>query len=137
VEEAAARREGAETVFVETKEVAPAGMPSARVDLYARAGSIGAGTITVRLHANNHDTLRRFNRTENVRPIAPDDPGFTELFRRRNDAESINRAPEDTLWRRRAHSLGRRRQLVNMIGFAVMVNAPAAGRHRPPQAIAA
>ena len=38
---------------------------------------------------------------------------------------------------RRAHSLGRRRQLMNMIGYALMVNALAAARHRPPQAIAA
>jgi hypothetical protein len=167
------------TVFVETKQFARAGKPPARVDLYARAGSIGIGTltadgelhftplprvrthrnpskngyrwyndyrlpdhlgngtITVRLHANDNDTARKFNRTENVRPIAPDDPGFTELFRRRNDAESINRALEDTLWLRRAHSLGRRRQLMNMIGYALMVNALAAARHRPPQAIAA
>ena len=167
------------TVFVESKELARTGRPSVRVDLYARAGSIGigtltadgelhftplprvrthrnpskngyrwyndyrlpehlgAGTVTVRLHANNDDTARKFNRTENVRPIAPDDPGFAELFRRRNDAESINRALEDTLWLRRAHSLGRRRQLMNMIGYALMVNALAAARHRPPQAIAA
>ncbi len=90
-----------------------------------------------RLHANDEDAARKFNRTENVRPIAPDDPGFAELFRRRNDAESINRALEDTLCLRRAHSLGRRRQLVNMIGYALMVNALAAARHRPSQAIAA
>ena len=167
------------TVFVESKELARTGRPSVRVDLYARAGSIGigtltadgelhftpvprvrthrnpskngyrwyndyrlpdhlgAGTVTVRLHANNDDTARKFNRTENVRPIAPDDPCFSKLFRRRNDAESINRALEDTLWLRRAHSLGRSRQLMNMIGYALMVNALAAARHRPPQAIAA
>ena len=160
------------TVFVETKELARAGRASTRVDLYARPGSIGIGTltadgelhftplprvrthrnaskngyrwyndyrlpdhlgaatVTVRLHANDDDTARNFNRTENVRVIAPDDPGFTELFRRRNDAESINRAIDDTLWLRRAHSLGRRRQLLNMIGYALMVNALAAARHK-------
>ena len=31
-------------------------------------------TITVRLHGTPKDTARRFNRTENVRPIPPTDP---------------------------------------------------------------
>ncbi|MSW92064.1 MAG: hypothetical protein F2812_10710, partial [Actinobacteria bacterium] len=34
------------TVFVESKELARTGRPSVRVDLYARAGSIGIGTLT-------------------------------------------------------------------------------------------
>jgi hypothetical protein len=51
----------------------------------------------VRLHTNADDTARRFNRTENVRPIPPSDPDFTRLYPRRNDAESINRNIEDSL----------------------------------------
>lgn len=51
----------------------------------------GAATITVRLHGNTEDDKRGLNRPENVRPIAPDDPYFDELYARRNDAESINR----------------------------------------------
>ncbi len=58
------------------------------------------------------------------------DPDFTHLFRRRNDAESINRALDDTLYLRRAHSLGHRRQLVNVLGYALMVNSLALHRHR-------
>ena len=81
--------------------------------------------------------LGKFNRTEYVRPIPPDDPAFADLFRRRNDAESINRALEDTLWLGRAHSLGHRRQLLNLLGYALMVNSLAVSRHRQRQQLAA
>lgn len=87
--------------------------------------------------ADAKDTIRKFNRTENVRPIPPDDPAFDELFRRRNDAESINRALEDTLWLNRAHSLGHRRQLLNLLGYAVMVNSLAVARAQRRQQLAA
>ena len=66
----------------------------------------GDQTITVRLHTNADDTARRFNRAENVRPIPPSDPDFARLYPRRNDAESINRNIEDSLWIGRAHSIG-------------------------------
>ena len=126
-------------MFVETNELTRAGKPSARVELYARREH---GTVTVRLHANDDDTARKFNRTENVRPIAPDDPGFTELFRRRNDAESINRALEDTLLLRRAHSIGHQRQHLILITYALTVNSLAIHRHGhrsgdPPDQLAA
>jgi hypothetical protein len=90
----------------------------------------GGGTVTVRLHGDQSDKDRGFNRAENVRPIPPGDPDFTALFRRRNDAESINRALEDTMWLRRAHSLGHRRQLLNLLGYALSVNSLALARHR-------
>jgi len=60
------------------------------------------------------------------------------LYRRRNDAESINRHLDDTLWLRRAHSVGNRRQLLNTITYALGVNALSMHVHRnglaPPQA---
>lgn len=165
-------------VFVEAKAIPRADGSTRSVDLYARGGAIGIGTlaaagellftplprvrthrnadksgyrwhndyrlpdhlgggiVTVRLHGNATDAARKFNRTENVRPIPPDDPNFRELFRRRNDAESINRALEDTLWLGRAHSLGHRRQLLNLLGYALMVNSLARSRHREPAHIA-
>jgi hypothetical protein len=70
----------------------------------------GGGTITVRLHQNDTDKRRGLNRTENLRPIPPEDPDFEALYARRNDAESINRHLEDTLWLNRAHSIGNGRQ---------------------------
>ena len=48
---------------------------------------LGRKQITVRLHGNDEDAQRKFNRTENVRPIPPSDPDFQRLYRRRNDAE--------------------------------------------------
>ncbi len=90
----------------------------------------GGGTITVRLHGNAEDERRGLNRTENVRPIPPDDPDFARLYARRNDAESINRHLDDTLWLGRAHSLGHQRQRMNLLGFALCVNAVALHEHR-------
>ena len=57
---------------------------------------------------------------------------FADLFRRRNDAESINRNLDDTLFLRRAHSVGHRRQWINLLGFALMVNSLALAEHRRP-----
>ena len=73
---------------------------------------------------------RGLNRTENVRPIAPDDPDFAALYARRNDAESINRHLDDTMWLGRAHSVGHTRQHLNLIGFALCVNSIALHQHR-------
>jgi hypothetical protein len=102
----------------------------------------GGGTITVRLHGNADDEKRRFNRTENVRQIPQTDPEFTRLYRRRNDAESINRALDDTLWLRRAHSIGHARQHLNLLTYALTVNSLALWRHQarhsdPPLPLAA
>ena len=89
----------------------------------------GGGSISVRLHANDEDRARKFNRTENVRPIPPADPLFRDLYRRRNDAESINRNLDDTMWLGRAHSVGHERQLLNMLGYALAVNSLTLSRH--------
>jgi hypothetical protein len=109
---------------------------------YRLPDHLGGGTITVRLHGNADDGRRRFNRTENVRPIPPTDPDFARLYRRRNDAESINRALDDTLWLRRAHSIGHERQHLNLLTHALVVNSIALHRHRqrssdPPLPLAA
>ena len=108
---------------------------------------LGSSTITVRPHGNDEDAKRKLNRTENLRPIPAGDPDFADLFRTRNDAESINRNLDDTLFLRRAHSVGARRQLVNMLGYALMVNSQTLLEHqarqsrhgpdRPPDLIAA
>jgi hypothetical protein len=75
---------------------------------------------------------------ENVRQIPPGDPDFEILYRRHNGAEIINRHFDDTLWLRRAHSVGNRCQLLNMITYALGVNALSMHVRRrglaPPQA---
>jgi hypothetical protein len=90
---------------------------------YAVPDAHGGGQVTVRLHATEEDKARRFNRTENVRPIPPSDPDFPHLYSRRNDAESINRGIVDSHYLGRAHSLGHARQHLNLLGYALMVNA--------------
>ena len=106
---------------------------------YQLPSRYGDQTITIRLHGNDADTARKLNRTENLRPIPPGDPDFERLFPRRNDAESINRHLDDTMWLGRAHSIGHARQHLNLIGFALTVNSLALHRHRrePETALAA
>jgi hypothetical protein len=65
---------------------------------YLLPDGLGGGVITVRLHGNAEDAARKFNRTENVRVIPPSDPDFKALYARRDDAESINRAIDDSMW---------------------------------------
>jgi hypothetical protein len=95
---------------------------------YRLPDDYGAGAITVRLHGTPADTARKLNRTENLRPIPPEDPDFKRLYPRRNDAESINRGVDDSLWLGRAHSLGHARQHVDLLGYALMVNGIALQR---------
>ena len=61
------------------------------------------------------------------------------LYGRRSDAESINRGLEDSLYLRRAHSVGHARQHVNLLGYALMVNSLALDQHhrRQPLSLAA
>ena len=101
---------------------------------YELPASLRGGEITVRLHANEQDKARGLNRTENVRPIPQGDPDFARIYARRNDAESINRALDDTLFLGRAHSVGRQRQLVEVLGYALTVNSLALHRHRKKRA---
>lgn len=89
----------------------------------------GGGVVRVRIDTTAEDDARRFNRSEHVRAIPTDDPDWARLYSRRSDAESINRALDDTLWLRRAHAKGRHRQLFELIGFALMTNAIAVARH--------
>jgi hypothetical protein len=96
---------------------------------YLLPEAYGAGQVTVRLHATDEDRARRFNRTENVRPIPPSDPDFPALYSRRNDAESINRGIVDAHYLGRAHSLGHARQHLNLLGYALMVNSLALHAH--------
>ena len=97
---------------------------------YRLPARLGGSTITVRLHGNEQDRTRKLNRTENVRPIPSPDPDFKRLYARRNDSESINRHLEDTLFLGRAHSVGRARQHVDLLGYALMVNGLTLLRHR-------
>ena len=59
----------------------------------------------------------------NLRAIPRSDPDFARLYARRGDAESINRALEDTLYLNRAHSEGHLRQTADLLDFALMVNS--------------
>jgi hypothetical protein len=51
------------------------------------------------------------------------DPDFARLYARRNDAESINRALDDSLYLGRAHPKGQLRQHAEILGYGLMVNS--------------
>jgi hypothetical protein len=103
---------------------------SGRFRFYNEYSLPGGGTVTLRLDTTEQDKARKLNRSENVRQIAPGDLDFDRIYKRRSDAESINRSLEDTLWLGRAHSRGAQRQLVNLLGFAIMTNSLALFLHR-------
>jgi hypothetical protein len=109
--------------------------------LYTVPDHPGGGTLRVRLDTTDEDRRRTFNRAEHLRAIPPSDPEYQRLYSRRSDAESINRALDDSSWLGRAHSAGRDRQLLNLLGYALAVNSIALHRHRrvaaPPGQLAA
>ena len=71
-----------------------------------------------------------FNRAENIRQIPRGDPGYKRLMGRRSDAEAANRQIDDHLYLRRARSLGVRRQLFDLLAYALVQNSIALHRHR-------
>ena len=93
--------------------------------------------VIVRINGNAEDERRGLNRAEHLRAIPPRDPDFARLNARRNDAESINRALQDTLHLGRAHSVGRVAQEADLLGFGLVMNALSWHRHRKRKRIPA
>jgi len=90
----------------------------------------GGRVISVRHHQNADDDRRELNRTENLRPIPEGSKDFARLHVLRRDAESINRGVEDSLFINRATAKGWRRQMVDLLGHARLVNAITLARCR-------
>jgi hypothetical protein len=84
----------------------------------------------LRLHENADDERRPHRRTENLRAIPEGSKDFARLRVLRPDAESIHRGIEDTLYINRASAKGWRRQMVDLLGHARLVNAISLDRHR-------
>jgi len=102
---------------------------------YTLPESLGKKEVSVRHHQNADDDARDLNRTENLRPIPESSAAFARLHVLRPDAESINRGIEDSLFINRASAKGWRRQMVDLLSHARLVNArplqsKAAGRSR-------
>jgi hypothetical protein len=76
----------------------------------------GGAEIHVRLDNTADDLTRHLNRTENLRAFPAGSAVYDSLDGQRQDAESNNRGFDDTLYLRRAHSVGAQRRLLNMIG---------------------
>ena len=101
---------------------------------YALPEAYGGGTVTVRLHGTREDEARGLNRPENLRAIPPADRDFYKVYARRNDSEALNRTLEDTLFIGRAHSLGHALQHVELLAWALLVNALTLAR-RPQRSL--
>ena len=70
---------------------------------------------------------------DQLRLLPETDPDFAALYGLRNDAESNNNSYKATLPSRRAAALGWRRQLLDAIGWAILINSRAYARHGPSQ----
>ena len=68
---------------------------------------------------------------DQLRLLPEADPDFAKLYGLRNDAESNNHSYKRTLPGRRAAALGWRRQLLDLAGWAILVNSRAHARHHP------
>ncbi len=99
---------------------------------YALPDDLGGGTVRLRLDRTTADITAGFNREEHLRPIPPGDPDHDRLYGRRNDTESGNRLLDDSMLRERAHTVGHRRQLLNLTTWAALRNATAAHQHARP-----
>lgn len=66
---------------------------------------------------------------DQLRLLPESDPGFARLYGLRNDSESGNAAYKSTLPFRRAAALGWRRQLLDALAWAILVNSRAHARH--------
>jgi hypothetical protein len=80
--------------------------------------------------------------TDRAAHAKPPPRRFQAAYQPRNDAESINRALDDTLLLRRAHSDGHERLHLNLLTDALTVNSLALWRHQarhgdPPLPLAA
>lgn len=89
-----------------------------------------ARPLRLRLHGDEEDSRRGLNRAEHLRAIPPTDPDYPTFSGRRVDAESVNRKLSDTLYWRRAHSVGHVAQDADLLGFALGMNALSWHRHR-------
>lgn len=96
---------------------------------YRLPDHLGGTTIRLRLDQTAEDRLTGYNREEHLRPIPPDDPDHPGLYGRRNDTESGNRLLDDSMLRERAHTVGRHRQLLNLLTWAAGRNAIAVHHH--------
>lgn len=97
---------------------------------YALPASLGVGKAAIRMDTTDDDLARGVNRSENLRIVPPADPDYERIYPLRSDIEACNRQLDDTLWLRRAHSVGARSQLLDLIGYALVYNSVALALRR-------
>ena len=95
----------------------------------------GGRVVGVRHHQDASDDVRGINRPENLRPIPEGCEDYERLIALRPDAESINRGIEDHLFINRASGKGWRRQMLDLLGHARVVNAITLARCRAREQI--
>lgn len=93
---------------------------------YKVSSNSGGGTLRVPLIDNGKSN----GIAENHRVIAPSDPDYYDLYHRRSDIESQNRALDDSLWLGRARSIGMKGHLLDWMGYGLVTNAVTRARHR-------
>lgn len=84
-------------------------------------------TAWISPHPQPTDTTHR--RPDQLRLIPPNDPHFTTLYNLRNDSEAINSHYKNTLPHQRAATLGWKRQLLDLLAWALLTNTYAWHKH--------
>jgi hypothetical protein len=111
------------TPLERTRTTKPRGPRGACWCEYGVPEGLGGGSIWLRVTQDDQDIAEGFNREEWLHAIAPGDPDYERLYPRRNDAESGNNTLDNSLWRERAHSIGRPGIRLNCITWAFYRNA--------------
>lgn len=91
-------------------------------------------TAWISPHPEPGDTT--FGRPDQLRLVTPDDPLFPVLYGLRNDSEAINAAYKATLPFDRAAVRGWRRQVLDLMSWALLTNSLAWAEHRQDTASA-
>lgn len=97
---------------------------------YLLPDALGGEEITLRLFGKPSDEKGPNRRPEYLRAIPAGDADYSRLYGRRADSESLNRVIENRLYWNRAHSVGYRGQLFDLICLGRLLNATTKARHR-------
>ena len=93
-----------------------------RVPRHPLAGDLAGATLRIRHNSTNKERLGNNRRSLYSRPIPESDPCFDKLFGIRENAESNNENLKTGLRNKRARSVGRTRNQLNLIAYQLIEN---------------